>query len=64
MAENQGGNGRSTHFVAVKMRADVKVEEQHGGQAQQAAKQIDGTEGVMLRDVTARGDAQPDAHVP
>ena len=44
------------------MRADVKVEKQHGSHAKYAAEQIDGVEGILLCDVTARGNAQTDTY--
>ena len=54
----------STYFIAMVMRADIKVEKQHGSHAKYAAEQIDGVEGILLCDVTTRGDAQTDAYVP
>ena len=54
----------STYFIAMVMRADVKVEKQHGGHAKYAAEQIDGVEGILLCDVTARGNAQTDTYIP
>ena len=43
------------------MRADVEVEKYHGRHAQDAAKEVNRIESKVFGDVSASGDAQPDA---
>ena len=53
MAEPTEGIVFSAYFVAVKMGADVKIEEQHGDNAEHAPEQIYCIKGKVLRNITS-----------
>ena len=53
MAEPTEGIVFSAYFVAVKMGADVKIEEQHGDNAEHAPEQIYSIKGKVLRNITS-----------